>query len=82
MKKKPKKGGKPDGKPMTKQETVESFFNFFSPPEVPPQGTNLDEKEAENLQELMEEDYEMGCVQTTVRVIGVHAELEHICGMV
>lgn len=62
MKKKPKKGGKPDGKPMTKQETVESFFNFFSPPEVPPQGTNLDEKEAENLQELMEEDYEMGDV--------------------
>jgi nucleosome assembly protein 1-like 1 len=34
MKKKPKKGGKPDAKPQTKIEPVESFFNFFSPPNV------------------------------------------------
>lgn len=33
MKKKPKKGGK-DAKPQMKTEKVESFFNFFSPPEV------------------------------------------------
>jgi nucleosome assembly protein 1-like 1 len=35
MKKKPKKGGKPDAKPQIKTEKVDSFFNFFSPPEVP-----------------------------------------------
>jgi hypothetical protein len=34
MKKKPKKGGKPDAKPQTKIEPVESFFNFFKPPAV------------------------------------------------
>ena len=33
MKKKPKKGGK-DAKPQIKTEKIESFFNFFSPPEV------------------------------------------------
>jgi len=33
MKKKPKKGGK-DAKPQTKTEKIESFFNFFSPPDV------------------------------------------------
>lgn len=38
MKKKPKKGGKPDAKPQTKIEPVESFFNFFSPPNVRGQG--------------------------------------------
>jgi hypothetical protein len=34
MKKKPKKGARPDAKPQTKLEPVESFFNFFSPPQV------------------------------------------------
>ena len=33
MKKKPKKGGK-DAKPQIKTEKIESFFNFFSPPDV------------------------------------------------
>eukprot|EP00976_Prorocentrum_cordatum_P023144 472104-Prorocentrum_minimum.AAC.2 len=33
MKKKPKKGGK-NAKPITKTEPCESFFNFFSPPQV------------------------------------------------
>jgi hypothetical protein len=40
MKKKPKKGAKPDAKPQTKLEPVESFFNFFSPPEVGPVGAS------------------------------------------
>ena len=35
MKKKPKKGGK-DAKPQIKTEKIESFFNFFSPPDVRP----------------------------------------------
>lgn len=34
MKKKPKKGAKPDAKPQMKTEKVESFFNFFDPPQV------------------------------------------------
>jgi nucleosome assembly protein 1-like 1 len=33
MKKKPKKGSKP-GPPQTKLEPCDSFFNFFSPPQV------------------------------------------------
>lgn len=36
MKKKPKKGAKPDAKPITKTEPVDSFFNFFNPPQVRP----------------------------------------------
>ena len=34
MKKKPKKGAKPDARPQTKLEPVDSFFNFFKPPQV------------------------------------------------
>lgn len=34
LKKKPKKGAK-NTKPVTKTEQCESFFNFFSPPQVP-----------------------------------------------
>lgn len=40
LKKKPKKGSK-NAKPITKTEDCESFFKFFSPPEVP-QGDDLD----------------------------------------
>eukprot|EP00241_Pyramimonas_parkeae_P005056 CAMPEP_0114253202 /NCGR_PEP_ID=MMETSP0058-20121206/16259_1 /TAXON_ID=36894 /ORGANISM="Pyramimonas parkeae, CCMP726" /LENGTH=381 /DNA_ID=CAMNT_0001367217 /DNA_START=72 /DNA_END=1217 /DNA_ORIENTATION=+ len=59
MKKKPKKGGK-NAKPITKTEQCESFFNFFSPPTVPDDEEEIDEEEAERLQEVMEADYEMG----------------------
>ncbi len=60
MKKKPKKGAKPSAKPQTKLEQVDSFFNFFSPPDLPPQGTELTEEDVEELQAVMEEDFEMG----------------------
>lgn len=59
LKKKPKKGGK-NAKPITKTEQCESFFNFFSPPKVPEDEEEIDEDEAERLQELMEADYDMG----------------------
>lgn len=62
MKKKPKKGARPGTKPLTKLEPVPSFFSFFSPPEVPAEGTELSEDAIEELQATMEEDYEMGCV--------------------
>lgn len=42
LKKKPKKGAK-NAKPITKTEQCESFFNFFSPPEVPDEDDDIDE---------------------------------------
>ncbi|KAJ8766908.1 hypothetical protein K2173_011726 [Erythroxylum novogranatense] len=59
LKKKPKKGSK-NAKPMTKIEECESFFNFFSPPEVPEDDEDIDEDTAEELQNQMEQDYDIG----------------------
>lgn len=42
LKKKPKKGSK-NNKPITKTENCESFFNFFSPPQVPEEDEDIDE---------------------------------------
>lgn len=60
LKKKSKKGGKI----LTKTEKCESFFNFFSPPKVPEDGDEIDEDTAEELQNEMDLDYEIG---TTIR---------------
>lgn len=86
LKKKPKKGSK-NAKPITKTEQCESFFNFFSPPQVPDEDDDIDEDavrmqfhafeylvlchyimlnllflscQAEELQNLMEQDYDIG----------------------
>ncbi|WJX28347.1 Nucleosome assembly protein 1 [Trifolium repens] len=59
LKKKPKKGSK-NAKPITKTETCESFFNFFNPPEVPEDDEDIDEDLAEELQNQMEQDYDIG----------------------
>ncbi|XP_020585057.1 nucleosome assembly protein 1;1-like isoform X2 [Phalaenopsis equestris] len=59
LKKKPKKGSKKT-KPVTKTEVCESFFNFFSPPKVPEDDDELDEDTAEQLQDQMEQDYDIG----------------------
>ncbi|KAF8011573.1 hypothetical protein BT93_J1999 [Corymbia citriodora subsp. variegata] len=61
LKKKPRKGSK-NAKPITKIEKCESFFNFFNPPEIPDDDDDddLDEDTAEELQNLMEQDYDMG----------------------
>ncbi|ESQ54680.1 hypothetical protein EUTSA_v10025518mg [Eutrema salsugineum] len=59
LKKKPKKDSK-NAKPITKTEDCESFFNFFSPPEVPDEDEDIDEDRAEELQNLMEQDYDIG----------------------
>ncbi|KAL3511671.1 hypothetical protein ACH5RR_024388 [Cinchona calisaya] len=59
LKKKPRKGSK-NGKPITKTENCESFFNFFNPPEVPEDEVDIDEDTAEELQNLMEQDYDIG----------------------
>eukprot|EP00897_Mesotaenium_endlicherianum_P004877 jgi/Mesen1/4417/ME000225S03402 len=60
LKKKPKKGAKSGAKPVTKIEACDSFFNFFSPPQVPNEDDEIEEEEAEQLQELMEADYDIG----------------------
>ncbi|CAA7020034.1 unnamed protein product [Microthlaspi erraticum] len=59
LKKKPKKGSK-NTKPITKTEDCESFFNFFSPPQVPDDDEDLDDEMADELQGQMEQDYEIG----------------------
>ncbi|CAN0901284.1 Nucleosome assembly protein 1;2 [Linum grandiflorum] len=59
LKKKPKKGSK-NGKTITKTEDCQSFFNFFNPPQVPEDDTELDEDTAEELQNQMEQDYDIG----------------------
>ncbi|KAJ8566043.1 hypothetical protein K7X08_030520 [Anisodus acutangulus] len=59
LKKKPKKGSK-NAKPNTETEQCESFFNFFSPPQVPEDEEDIDEDAAEELQNLMEQDYDVG----------------------
>ncbi|KAL6747046.1 hypothetical protein V8C86DRAFT_2922589 [Haematococcus lacustris] len=62
MKKKPKKGAKPDAKPQIKTEKVDSFFNFFSPPELPDDDEEIDEEVMDELQATIEADYEVGAV--------------------
>ena len=61
LRKKPKPGAK-NKKPITKTEPAESFFQFFYPPEVPDEEEqqNMTEDDAEQLQDAMEQDYEMG----------------------
>ncbi|KAJ6793901.1 nucleosome assembly protein 1,4-like [Iris pallida] len=59
MKKKPKKGSK-NAKPITKTENCDSFFNFFNPPQVPEDDEDIDEETAEELQNKMEQDYDIG----------------------
>ncbi|KAA8540283.1 hypothetical protein F0562_024154 [Nyssa sinensis] len=59
LKKKPKKGSK-NAKPITKTENCESFFNFFNPPQVPEDEDDIDEDAAEELQNQMEQDYDIG----------------------
>ncbi|XP_057454259.1 nucleosome assembly protein 1;4-like [Lotus japonicus] len=59
LKKKPKKGSK-NTKPITKTEKCESFFNFFNPPQVPEDDDDIDDDAVEELQNLMEHDYDIG----------------------
>ncbi|KAE9602463.1 putative nucleosome assembly protein (NAP) [Lupinus albus] len=59
LKKKPKKGSK-NTKPIIKTEKCESFFNFFNPPEVPEDDEDIDEDLADELQNQIEQDYDIG----------------------
>ncbi|XWS20149.1 hypothetical protein CRYUN_Cryun31cG0075800 [Craigia yunnanensis] len=59
LKKKPKKGSK-SVKPITKTENCESFFNFFNPPQIPDDDDDIDDELAEELQDRLEHDYNIG----------------------
>ncbi|KAJ4880401.1 Nucleosome assembly protein 1 [Raphanus sativus] len=59
LKKKPNRVST-NAKPITKMEACESFFNFFNPPEVPDEDEDIDEDRAEELQNVMEQDYDIG----------------------
>ncbi|KAM7507515.1 hypothetical protein LguiA_017968 [Lonicera macranthoides] len=63
LKKKVKKGSK-NFKPIMRSEDCESFFNFFSPPQVPVSDDDIDEDMAEVLQSQMEQDYD---IASTIR---------------
>ena len=58
MKKKPKAGSK--AKPLVKMEPVESFFRWFSPPEVPQGEEEENEEEMEMAQEAVEHHMAVG----------------------
>jgi nucleosome assembly protein 1-like 1 len=62
MKKKPKPGkAARSGRLITKEEPVESFFNFFSPPVLPEaDDDDEDEEEFEQLREALEDDLSVG----------------------
>lgn len=59
VKKKPKKGAPAGEPPKSKKVQTHSFFDFFSPPELP---EGDDEEEINDIAELLvEDDFEMGC---------------------
>ncbi|PON96161.1 Nucleosome assembly protein (NAP) [Trema orientale] len=61
FKKKPRKSGSKNTKPITKTEKCPSFFNFFNPPQIPgDDDDDIDEDVAEELQSQMEQDYDIG----------------------
>lgn len=47
------------GHPATKVTSIDSFFNFFSRAQLPEEGAELTEQEMDELQESMENDYEL-----------------------
>ncbi|GFR42866.1 hypothetical protein Agub_g3857, partial [Astrephomene gubernaculifera] len=57
---KKKKKGKSSAPPQVKTERVDSFFNFFDPPQVPDGDEDIDEDTMEELQAIIEADYEVG----------------------
>jgi nucleosome assembly protein 1-like 1 len=60
VKKKQRGKGKHAGQVRTveKKEDLESFFRWFEPPEMPPM-EDLDEEEANRLEEIYDEDFEV-----------------------
>ncbi|XP_039066351.1 nucleosome assembly protein 1;3-like [Hibiscus syriacus] len=61
LEKKPENGSM-DANPTSKTEDSQSFFKFFYPPEVPDDVDDIDKDTAEELHNLMEQDYDMGVI--------------------
>jgi len=61
MRKKQKHKSGKGSRTITKEEPCDSFFNFFAPTKLPENDEEMDEEEEENLQNLLEADYELGC---------------------
>ncbi|KAL7517749.1 hypothetical protein ACHAWX_002644 [Stephanocyclus meneghinianus] len=68
-KKQRKKGGRGAGqiRTISKEERVESFFHFFSPPKMPAMAEIMDEEEADAVEEAFDRDYDVaqafrGCI--------------------
>ena len=40
---------------------MESFFRFFSPPPVPDEDVDVKDEDLQELQEMLEADYDIGC---------------------
>jgi len=55
-----KKGKKPAPKKVTTEEPCESFFNFFNTTKVPEDPSTLDEDEAEELEQSLQMELEVG----------------------
>jgi nucleosome assembly protein 1-like 1 len=75
LKKKPKKGVK-NTKTIVKTEKCESFFNFFTPPKLP-EKVDVDEDMADEFQDLMEHDYNLG---VTIRDKIIHHAVSWFMG--
>eukprot|EP01102_Stenamoeba_stenopodia_P019419 TRINITY_DN732_c0_g1_i2.p1 TRINITY_DN732_c0_g1~~TRINITY_DN732_c0_g1_i2.p1 ORF type:complete len:445 (+),score=191.47 TRINITY_DN732_c0_g1_i2:177-1511(+) len=60
QKKKQKKRGNRPAKVKVEEQPCESFFNFFSSPQLPDDVSQLDEEELDELDQMLEQDYETG----------------------
>lgn len=58
---KAQKGRRNTGKVRTVEEDRPSFFRFFSTPQFPEIGDEIDQNELEELTALVQEDFEIGC---------------------
>jgi len=60
-KKERKKSGKGKGqvRSVTNVERMDSFFWFFTPPKMPDENDDLEEEEAEAMEEAFEQDYDV-----------------------
>ncbi|CAJ1955439.1 unnamed protein product [Sphenostylis stenocarpa] len=61
LRKRRRKGSK-NVKFLSNRKRCESFFNFFNPPQVPEDDADFDDDDLEKLQNLIEQDYDIGCI--------------------
>ncbi|CAN8271106.1 unnamed protein product [Cochlearia groenlandica] len=67
------KEGSENTKSIIRTEEWESFFEFFSPPEIPEEDEELDDELADELECDLQRDYDIGLVSTIKEEIISHA---------